>query len=80
MQRGWRLFSLSLLLNAQPDTYAMPVTVVQQDWGSALGFDAEALWSAWAADLDHVTTDAGHFMAEESPAEISKHLRALLAR
>jgi hypothetical protein len=28
VQRGWRLFSLSLLLNAQPDTYAMPVTVV----------------------------------------------------
>ncbi|GAA1589878.1 alpha/beta hydrolase [Kribbella sancticallisti] len=58
----------------------MPVTVVQQDWGSALGFDAQALWSAWAPDLHHVTTDAGHFMAEESPAEIGKILRDLLTR
>jgi haloacetate dehalogenase len=58
----------------------MPVTVVQQDWGSALGFDAAALWSPWAPDLDHRTTTAGHFMAEESPAEISKVLRDLLAR
>ncbi|TDO43216.1 pimeloyl-ACP methyl ester carboxylesterase [Kribbella sp. VKM Ac-2527] len=58
----------------------MPVTVVQQDWGSALGFDAAALWSQWAPDLDHRTTSAGHFMAEESPAEISKLLRELLTR
>ena len=58
----------------------MPVTVIQQDWGSALGFDAAALWSPWAPDLDHRTTTAGHFMAEESPAEISKLLRDLLAR
>jgi pimeloyl-ACP methyl ester carboxylesterase len=55
----------------------MPVAVVQQDWGSALGFDAAALWSAWAPDLHHSTTTAGHFMAEESPAEITKTIRAL---
>ncbi|MDX6264977.1 MAG: haloacetate dehalogenase [Kribbellaceae bacterium] len=55
----------------------MPVAVVQQDWGSALGFDAAALWSAWAPDLRHSTTNAGHFMAEESPGEITKTIRTL---
>ncbi|PWU61713.1 alpha/beta hydrolase [Micromonospora globispora] len=59
---------------------SMPVTVVQQDWGSALGFDAAALWRTWAADLEHRTTSAGHFMAEEAPDEIIKVLRSLLAR
>ncbi|WFE35619.1 alpha/beta hydrolase [Micromonospora sp. WMMD975] len=58
----------------------MPVTVVQQDWGAALGYDAAAVWRAWAPDLDHRTTTAGHFMAEEAPAEISKALRELLTR
>ncbi|GAA4262688.1 alpha/beta fold hydrolase [Dactylosporangium darangshiense] len=58
----------------------MPVTVVQQDWGAALGYDAAALWRTWAADLEHRTTSAGHFMAEEAPDEIIKVLRSLLAR
>ncbi|MFR9780780.1 alpha/beta fold hydrolase [Micromonospora sp. MS34] len=58
----------------------MPVTVVQQDWGAALGYDAAALWHTWAADLDHRTTSVGHFMAEEAPNEIIKVLRSLLAR
>jgi haloacetate dehalogenase len=58
----------------------MPVTVVQQDWGAALGYDAAALWRAWAPDLDHRITSAGHFMAEEAPAEVVKALRDLLAR
>lgn len=61
-------------------TLAMPVTVVQQDWGAALGYDAAALWRAWAPDLRHHTTRAGHFMAEEAPAEIVQRLRELLAR
>ncbi|EGJ75855.1 putative hydrolase [Streptomyces sp. Tu6071] len=59
---------------------AMPVTVLQQDWGAALGYDAEAVWRAWAPDLVHRTTDAGHFMAEEAPEEVAKALRELLAR
>ncbi|ADB35389.1 alpha/beta hydrolase fold protein [Kribbella flavida DSM 17836] len=59
---------------------SMPVSVVQQDWGAALGFDAAARWRAWAPDLDHTTTTSGHFMAEESPAEIAKILRTLLQR
>jgi haloacetate dehalogenase len=59
---------------------AMPVTVLQQDWGAALGYDAAGLWSAWAADLDHRTVTAGHFMAEQAPDEVVGHLRALLAR
>jgi haloacetate dehalogenase len=57
----------------------MPVTVLQQDWGTALGFDAAALWRPWAPDLTHVTVTCGHFMAEEAPAEVIKHLRAMLA-
>lgn len=59
---------------------AMPVTVVQQDWGAALGYDAAALWRAWAPNLEHHTTSAGHFMAEEAPTEIIKTLRSLLTR
>jgi haloacetate dehalogenase len=58
----------------------MPVTVVQQDWGAALGFDAAALWKAWTMDLEHLTLDVGHFMAEEAPADIVDIIRNLLAR
>jgi len=59
---------------------SMPVTVIQQDWGSALGYEATALWKAWADDLRHHTTAVGHFMAEEAPAEIVRRLRELLTR
>ena len=59
---------------------AMPVTVLQQDWGAALGYDAAALWAAWAPDLVHRTVTCGHFMAEESPAEVVTAVRELLAR
>ncbi|MBI0296855.1 alpha/beta hydrolase [Streptomyces sp. PRKS01-29] len=58
----------------------MPVTVIQQDWGAALGYDAAELWRAWADDLEHHTVGYGHFMAEEAPADIAKALRELLAR
>jgi haloacetate dehalogenase len=58
----------------------MPVTVVQQDWGAALGFDAAALWKAWTVDLEHLTLDVGHFMAEEAPGDIVEIIRNLLAR
>ncbi|WP_432872885.1 alpha/beta hydrolase [Microbispora rosea] len=58
----------------------MPVTVLQQDWGAALGYDAGALWGAWAPDLVHETVRCGHFMAEEDPAGVAAALRALLAR
>ena len=58
----------------------MPVTVIQQDWGAALGFDAAARWGAWCSDLHHQTTSSGHFMAEESPDEITTALRDLLKR
>jgi len=59
---------------------AMPVTVVQQDWGARLGYDAAQVWRAWSPDLDHRLTTAGHFMAETSPDEITAILRALLVR
>lgn len=58
----------------------MPVAVLQQDWGAALGFDAAARWSAWAPDLRHTTVSCGHFMAEEAPADVVKAIRDLLAR
>ncbi|KOX19008.1 alpha/beta hydrolase [Saccharothrix sp. NRRL B-16348] len=58
----------------------MPVTVLQQDWGSALGFDAAGRWREWASDLEHRTVTCGHFMAEEAPGEVVKALRELLAR
>jgi pimeloyl-ACP methyl ester carboxylesterase len=58
----------------------MPVTVLQQDWGAALGFDAAGLWRAWAPDLEHTTVSCGHFMAEEAPADVVKALRSLLDR
>jgi pimeloyl-ACP methyl ester carboxylesterase len=61
-------------------TLRMPVSVLQQDWGAALGFDAAALWKAWAPDLVHTTVDCGHFMAEEAPAEVTGAIRALLTR
>ncbi|WP_329459310.1 alpha/beta fold hydrolase [Streptomyces sp. NBC_01497] len=57
----------------------MPVAVLQQDWGAALGYDAAALWRAWAPDVRHTTVTCGHFMAEEAPAETVKTLRNLLA-
>jgi pimeloyl-ACP methyl ester carboxylesterase len=58
----------------------MPVTVIQQDWGSTLGFDAAARWQAWAPNLRHQTTTAGHFLAEESPAEVVAAIQTLLTR
>lgn len=58
----------------------MPVSVLQQDWGAALGFDARDLWSAWAPRLTHRTVGFGHFMAEEAPEEIAGEIRELLAR
>jgi pimeloyl-ACP methyl ester carboxylesterase len=61
-------------------TLRMPVTVLQQDWGAALGYDAAALWRAWAPDLHHQTVSCGHFMAEEDPRLVAAALRELLAR
>jgi haloacetate dehalogenase len=58
------------------NTLRMPVTVLQQDWGAALGYDAARLWSGWAPDLDHRTVDLGHYMAEEDPRAVAEVLRA----
>ncbi|MCY1141079.1 alpha/beta hydrolase [Actinoplanes sp. Pm04-4] len=58
----------------------MPVTVLQQDWGSMLGFDAAALWHAWAPDLNHIPVKCGHFMAEEAPEVVVEALRGLVQR
>jgi thioesterase domain-containing protein len=58
----------------------MPVTVPQQDRGALLGFDAAALWGAWAPDLRHVPVRCGHFMAEEAPDLVANEIRELLRR
>ncbi|WEO99913.1 alpha/beta hydrolase [Streptomyces sp. FXJ1.172] len=58
----------------------MPVTVVQQDWGRQLGFDAAATWRPWTTDLQHFTTQAGHFMAEEAPEDITTLILSLVKR
>jgi pimeloyl-ACP methyl ester carboxylesterase len=62
------------------NTLRMPVTVLQQDWGAALAYDAVGRWKAWASDLHHTTATCGHFMAEEAPSTVSAMLRALLNR
>jgi pimeloyl-ACP methyl ester carboxylesterase len=61
-------------------TLQMPVAVVQQDWGAALGYDATALWSAWAPNLEHRTVTSGHWMAEEDPELITEVLRTHSAK
>ncbi|WP_374114772.1 hypothetical protein [Streptomyces cellostaticus] len=58
----------------------MPVTVVQQDRSRHLGFDATATWRPWAADLEHFTTQAGHFMAAEAPEDIATPILNLVKR
>ncbi|MFC7620767.1 alpha/beta fold hydrolase [Microlunatus sp. GCM10028923] len=58
----------------------MPVGVISQDWGSRLGFDAAALWGAWATDLTYQPLQAGHFMAEEKPDEVAAFIGDLAAR
>jgi haloacetate dehalogenase len=59
---------------------SMPVTVLQQDWGAALGYDAAEVWRAWAPDLVHRTVDCGHFMAEEAPEVVAEALLELTRR
>jgi haloacetate dehalogenase len=58
----------------------MPVGVISQDWGSQLGFDATAIWGAWAPNLSYEPISAGHFMAEETPAPVTAFLRRLLTK
>jgi pimeloyl-ACP methyl ester carboxylesterase len=58
----------------------MPVGVISQDWGSQLGFDAAALWGAWAPDLSYTPIQAGHFMAEKDPSAIAEFVEVLVAR
>jgi haloacetate dehalogenase len=58
----------------------MPVSVLQQDRGAALGYDAAARWRAWAPDLSRRTVSSGQFMTEEALADVAKTLRELLGR
>ena len=59
------------------DRLRMPVSVLQQDWGAALGYDARALWQR-LGDRTSCTPPStwGHFMAEEAPAEVAAILQA----
>ncbi|MFG1606819.1 alpha/beta fold hydrolase [Actinoplanes sp. NPDC049265] len=56
-------------------TLTMPVTVLQQDWGAQLGYDAAAVWRPWAPNLTHQLVSCGHFMAEEAPKLVVEALR-----
>ncbi|MFG1696129.1 alpha/beta fold hydrolase [Nonomuraea sp. NPDC049309] len=58
----------------------MPVSVLRQDRGATLGFDAAGRRRAWADDLDRRTVSCGHFMAEEAPEEVAGAIRDLLDR
>lgn len=58
----------------------MPATVMQQGWGAVLGYDAAALWGAWAPDLKHVTMNTSHFTAEENPRAVVEAMRELMDR
>lgn len=59
---------------------AMPVGVLSQDWGSQLGFNALDLWKQWAPEATYEPIDAGHFMAEERPDEVTRFIRELVQR
>jgi len=48
--------------------------------GQQLGFDAAATWRPWVTDLQHFTTQAGHFMAEEAPEDIAALALNLMKR
>lgn len=61
-------------------TLRMPVGVISQDWGSQLGFDAASIWRAWSPHATYQPIEAGHFMAEEKPAEIARFIRELANR
>ncbi|MFE3229676.1 alpha/beta fold hydrolase [Nocardia sp. NPDC059228] len=59
---------------------AMPVAVISQDWGARLGFDASALWQQWAPAAIYRPIDAGHFMAEEKPVDVTAFIQELVQR
>jgi pimeloyl-ACP methyl ester carboxylesterase len=73
-------FEMDRADRAAGNRLTMPVGVISQDWGSQLGFDATAIWGAWAPDLFYEPIDAGHFMAEEVPTTVTSFVRRLLAR
>ena len=59
-----------------------PVLVVwalQDDMGELYG-DPTEIWREWADDVDGVTIDSGHHMAEEAPEELAAAIQSLLSR
>ena len=44
------------------------------------GLDATATWRPWVADLQHFTTQAGHFMAEQAPGDVATLILDLVKR
>ena len=41
-------------------------------------YDVEAVWRGYATDVKGKPLDAGHFLAEERPEEITRELRTFL--
>jgi haloacetate dehalogenase len=52
---------------------------LQDDMEELYG-DPLAVWRPWAADLEGVTIDSGHHMAEEAPEELAAALAGFLSR
>jgi haloacetate dehalogenase len=60
---------------------AMPTLAMWQDPGDQpLPFDPQAVWGAWAPQLQTSVLPCGHFLPEERPAEVAAAVQALLAR
>jgi len=55
------------------------VWALQDDMGELYG-DPTEIWREWADDVDGVTIDSGHHMAEEAPEELAAAIQSLLSR
>jgi haloacetate dehalogenase len=58
---------------------ACPLLVIWSARGVVAGFDVLAVWRDYADDLRGWTIDAGHFLAEERPAEVLSALTGFLS-
>lgn len=58
---------------------AAPMLVLwQEPGGTPAPFDPLAIWRGWADDVTGHSLDAGHFLPEERPAEVTTEIRQLV--